>query len=301
MTRNIILKHFLYKRSGFYSINGNILKKSIKNKDEYWQWLNTISNDPKEAIAKLYNNIESTTKCKECGREVKFTGSLSKPHLKFCCNKCAQNNKDTREKYKFTNIEKYGYDNAAKSDYVKNKIIKTNLTRYGSSNVFSSKYGKNKVKSSLIEHYGVDNYWKTQESKDKRFTKELIQKSFETKIKNGTINISKSENKTYEILREKYPDVLSQYKDNRYPFNCDFYIPSQDLFIECNYHWTHGDHPYNEENDKEIIEFWKSKNSKYYNNAINTWTIRDVNKKKYLDKLNSKVFYSFKEFLLWIN
>ena len=57
------------------------------------------------------------------------------------------------------------------------------------------------------------------------------------------------------FLKERYPDVITQYKDDRYPFACDFYIPSLDLFIECNYHWTHGGKPYEgTEDDKQIVE-----------------------------------------------
>ena len=68
------------------------------------------------------------------------------------------------------------------------------------------------------------------------------------------------------------------------------------VFIECQYGWTHGKHPYNENNieDINIVEKWKTKNTKYYNNAINTWTVRDVikrfraqeNKLKYIEVWN---------------
>ena len=38
------------------------------------------------------------------------------------------------------------------------------------------------------------------------------------------------------------------------PFACYFYIPSLDLFIECNYRWTHGGKPYEgTEDDKQIV------------------------------------------------
>ena len=30
----------------------------------------------------------------------------------------------------------------------------------------------------------------------------------------------------------------------------------------------------------EELEYWKSKNTKFYDNAITTWTIRDVEKRK---------------------
>lgn len=57
-------------------------------------------------------------------------------------------------------------------------------------------------------------------------------------------------------------NVIPQYQDERYrnpktgrKFNCDFYIPSEDLFIELNYHWTHGKHPFNidDVNDYDLL------------------------------------------------
>ena len=97
---------------------------------------------------------------------------------------------------------------------------------------------------------------------------------------------------------------MSQYKDARYPFACDFYIPSLDLFIECNYHWTHGSKPYEgTDDDRQIVEKWKAKGTKFYINAINTWTIRDVNKLNIAkqNKLKIKIFYNIFDFKTCIN
>lgn len=54
-------------------------------------------------------------------------------------------------------------------------------------------------------------------------------------------------------------NVISQYQDKRYrnpktgvPFNCDFYIPSEDLFIELNYTWFHGAHPFDIDNSDDF-------------------------------------------------
>ena len=105
------------------------------------------------------------------------------------------------------------------------------------------------------------------------------------------------------MLKECYPDVITQYKDARYPFACDFYIPSLDLFIECNYHWTHGGKPYEgTENDKKIVEKWKTKNTKFYNNAIQTWTVRDVNKRNTVkeNKLNYIEFWNIDDLKTWM-
>ena len=134
-------------------------------------------------------------------------------------------------------------------------------------------------------------------------------KSEITKTKNKTFNASQEETKIGEYLREKFPDVLFQYKSNRYPFFCDFYIPSQDLFIEYQGHWTHGIYKhkvlgkYNPENPKhqEVLTIWKDKKSKYFDRAIKTWTELDPRKDQYIQKhkLNFKKFYTICEFLEW--
>jgi hypothetical protein len=77
-------------------------------------------------------------------------------------------------------------------------------------------------------------------------------------------------------------DVECQYrKDERYPWACDFYIKSRDLFIELNGTWTHQDHWFDPEStdDLAIVDKWKSKGTPFYLNAIKNWTERDVAKR----------------------
>lgn len=83
------------------------------------------------------------------------------------------------------------------------------------------------------------------------------------------------------MLKEIYPETIHSYRSKLYPFNCDFYIPNLNMYIEYNGSWTHGKHPYSSENqdDINILEKWKTKNTKYYNNAIYTWTVRDIRKR----------------------
>ena len=53
------------------------------------------------------------------------------------------------------------------------------------------------------------------------------------------------------------------------------------MYIECNFSWTHGGHFFNNKDPKDIerLEFMKSKHSKYYDNAIKTWTVSDLKKR----------------------
>lgn len=125
-------------------------------------------------------------------------------------------------------------------------------------------------------------------------------KAIETKRKNGTLNTSKLEEEYYRYLLTMYDesDIIRQYKEDRYPFFCDFYIKSEDKFIECNFHWTHGGHPFNPQNkeDMEILEkaILKSETSDFMKVFIDVWTRRDVQKQRVAkdNNLNYEVIYN---------
>ena len=112
---------------------------------------------------------------------------------------------------------------------------------------------------------------------------------------------SKPEHNFYLHLVETYGEdnVKRQYFDKeRYPFKCDFYIVSEDKFIEYHGTWTHGGHPFDSTDESDIAKLneWmeKSKTSKYYKNAIYTWTDLDVRKLETAKKnnLNFEVIYN---------
>lgn len=131
-------------------------------------------------------------------------------------------------------------------------------------------------------------------------------KNFKTKLENGTTNTSKSEEASYVMLAERFGrgDVLRQYRSEEYPFACDFYVRSRNMYVECNYCWTHGGHwfdPYDQE-DVEKLQRWKSKGTGYYLNAIDTWTRRDTGKRlaARAAKLNYWAFWRFDDFCVWL-
>lgn len=231
--------------------------------------------------------------CKTCGKPTKFD-KMSKGYRRFCCYSCATKNNETQEKMKATNIQKYGVPNAFMADEVKEKMKQTCLERYGveyasQSEDFQDRVNKTnlekynvkrpaqsivimeKMKQTCLERYGVDNY---------RKTAECIDKINDTKRKNHTFGTSKPEKELEVELRKLFPDLQIQYKSELYPFKCDFYIPSLDLYIEYNGMWTHGGCFYdeNDENSRNILEMWKQRSghSTFYKNAIDGWTHRDI-------------------------
>lgn len=138
-------------------------------------------------------------------------------------------------------------------------------------------------------------------------TQETKDKVVETKRKNNSFNSSKPENEIFNKLKLIFgeEDVSHEYnKDPRYPFRCDFYIKSLDLFIELNLHWTHGEELFDNSNlnHLNILNKWKekAKTSKFYSQAIYIWTDLDVRKQLTAkqNNLNYLVIYNkdFKNF-----
>ena len=184
--------------------------------------------------------------------------------------------KEVRLKIQQTVFAKYGVDNCWKNKEIRNKISKTIENKYGVKNVFQAEEIKQKIKKTNFNKYGNECYTKTIDYKEKAYL---------TKKKNNSFSSSRAENLFYEKLCDIFNKeiILRQYKDLRYPFNCDFYIKAKDLFIELNLHWTHGGHKFNNsKEDLQKLNRWKekAKYSKYYEQAISVWTERDINKWK---------------------
>lgn len=132
------------------------------------------------------------------------------------------------------------------------------------------------------------------------------QKMIVTKIdKNRALKqfASIGEEVAYDMLVNRFgaEDVLYQYGihpyDERYPFSCDFYIKSLDLFIELNTHYSHADHWYDpsDKDDMLRVKNWNA-DFKKYRKAIHQFTETDVLKRKTAknNKLNYLVFWDGK-------
>ena len=138
-------------------------------------------------------------------------------------------------------------------------------------------------------------------------------KQYATQKKNKSFGKSKAEDASYQHLCSLYSsqDIERQYASIVYPYKADFYIKSLNLYIECNYNWTHGSkrchEPFDSNNEmhKKELELLKekAKASKYYQNAIYQWTDLDVRKRQCAidNKLNWLCFYSENAFYNYFN
>ena len=243
--------------------------------------------------------------------------------------------KENVDKAKTTNLQKYGTEWPLQSDLIVKKMFESNIKKYGATSPMMLDEFKNKIINTNFKRYGVK--WPMlSDSVKKKALERLIssnlekygvkspmslttpppgqtltpkQKGIETKRKNGTFNTSKPEDELEIILKDNFPNIYRNYnKDQRYPFMCDFYIPSKDLFIELNLHWTHGGKWFNPSNKDDVLklEKWKEKSSsgsKYYANAIKVWTERDVFKRNMAkkNKLNYVVLWNLEDINNWVS
>lgn len=135
-------------------------------------------------------------------------------------------------------------------------------------------------------------------------------KIHQTKKKNNSYRISRPEQEVYELLVAKFgkDDVMSQYRSEVYPFACDFYIVSLDLYIELNAFWTHGGHWFDSSDPKdreELLRIEKQRRlgKRLYDSYLHTWTVSDVLKRETAERmqLNYLVFWDndLSDFHIW--
>lgn len=227
---------------------------------------------------------------------------------------------EVRQKIEETGLRKYGVPYYWQSDEgrarlrellmseeVMEKTRQTNLARYGSETWQSSDVGKralaseevlSKRRATCMERYGAESWSESEEGRKFLGSSETLQKIHDSKIENGTYGRSAPEELLYSMLCEHFSvdDIRRQYNtDDRYPWSCDFYIVSRDLFIELNAYWSHGFHWFDKNNDADLekLQLWMSKSSSGYEDAIMNWTVNDVAKREAArnHRLNYVVFW----------
>lgn len=254
-------------------------------------WNKGLTKDTDERVSKYSESMRESWKDREPSEAQK---EVTKRFIEAGSNHIRTS--EEFEKQKQTFLKKYGVPSYLSLVY-KNGLEEIKR-KYGSSYLGSDEWISKKeeffrkMKKTNLERYGVECILSSKEIQEK------IQK---TKRINHTFKDSKLERLSIKLLKDKIREVYVQYKDTRYPFMCDIYLPKFDMFIELNYHWTHGTELFVDSlEQRKVLEDWKSKaeSSKYYKNAIETWTIRDVTKNLFVEEndLNYKSFYSFEEF-----
>ena len=255
-----------------------------------------IRNKGKKTCLEKYG-VDNPAKLEENKEKVKQT--CLKKYGTISTTQC----KEIRDKIKQSCLEKYGVDNPAKLEENKEKVKKTCLKKYGGLAPICDPNIKNQIKQTCLEKYGVDNYGKSLKHKIKMSTimssDEMQEHRYNVMTKNHSFNTSKPEEELYLYIKEKFPSVKRQYKDKlRYPYNCDFYIPELDYFIELQGYYTHNTHPYNPNSilDQILVERYKERYGPKCQ-AITIWTLKDPEKRDCAKRnnLNFKEIWNLEE------
>ena len=222
------------------------------------------------------------------------------------------------------------------------KLVKTQMEAYGGVGV-GGKATYDKMHATIQERYGVNNVMQADcvkaniispfcDEKTRRKAQyarwKHSQEEIADMISAGDINssriISPTELTVYQCLVECFGknDVFYQYGlhpyDSRYPYNCDFYIKSWDLFIEINADYCHGGHWYDDSNHDDQMKRRDMLLSpkRRTRTAVKIWTETDVMKRecakksgiKYLvfwdsgtARYNKKRFPRLSDFYMWFD
>ena len=187
---------------------------------------------------------------------------------------------DARTKRETTCLDKFGTKSIVESAAVQEKAHTEIVNEKRASS----------IKNTLLLQHGVTCGYQIPEVREKALhnihSTEAELKRIQTRTNNN--NISAAEQLFMDLAITHKLDFVAQYYDATvYPFICDFYIPSKNLFVELNVFWTHNSHWYSESaDDLQTVEDWKSRQNKFYDNAIYTWTDLDVRKRTIAKKNN---------------
>ena len=228
-----------------YVSNPKGWRQWLKNKNEIIEELNNIFPQVENLNEKIYwikNNLNSYPKCPICGNEIKkWKGRNKGGYFKFCSCKCAQVDKNTRDKIKNTCLEKYGVDNAAKAKDIQSKMKNTCLKKYGTKNIFSSEIGKKKIKETLLKKYGVENPQQNNEIKKK--TKETLLKKYGITCgfqKCKKYNVSKGELELFYFIKSIKPTAIHNDRKNIFPLELDIFLEENNIGIEYDGEYWHN-------------------------------------------------------------
>ena len=298
-----------------YGADCSLKNKNIRNKAIETWLINYGVNNPnksdnikekkKQTCLEKYG-VDNPFKSKEIQNKVKQT-FLSKYGVEYIM----QSN-IFREKSKETCLKKYGVKHITQANIFKQKVKETCLEKYGVEYIMQSDIFKQKSKQTCLEKYGVEYPFQADIFKEKSKqtcllhygvqypaqNKEIMLKTFDSRIKNKTSKFSKKEDEIFNYLITIDNDTKRQYYSELYPFHCDFYLPNFDVYIEYQGMWTHGLHPFDKDNkdDIEILNKWeiKAETSKFYRSAIKNWTITDPLKRQTAKNNNLNYLEIFK-------
>lgn len=296
--KQLIIHEFVNNRKGFYA--WLFRNKSRKYLVDALREMFPKAETDLERVYWLVFDFQEPPRCPMCGKFIKFRGGKGSTPYGYnahCCHECGVQDPHHQNTIKQTKLDRYGDENWNNSQ----KCTETCKKKYGGNGIRGD---RDKAKKTMVEKYGVEYYTSSKEINDMRNSRDIQNKIQNSKREHKTFNTSLPEKELYLYLCGVYgeDDVARQYKDERYPFNCDFYISSKDLFIELNLFPTHGTEPFDENNIEHLryLEHCRQSPANWIEEQIpKIWAGTDVVKYKIAKQhnLNYVRIYDLKEFI----
>lgn len=241
--------------------------------------------------------------------------NLSHKWNKVTCKELyGDENYNNTQQNRLTCLERYGVDNQFKrTQFIIDSHIKAfgatepNQVQQYNEKIRESWHNKSKEElynirlkreASCLKSLGVKSPMQnTEVAKKNASVPGKYDRVWETKKKNKTTNTSKPEDVFNEFLINLFgeDDIKRNYKSDKYPFHCDFYIKSIDTYIELNLFWTHMGHPFsNSLEDLRLLESLEQKsNNNQYTSAIKVWTVTDPLKMSIAKENKLNYYYAY--------
>ncbi len=295
-----------YKARNEKSIKTNLKKRGVRNVNQDPNVVAKSIKTKKEKYGKDFGNVIAAKSMKTYLKNTGYSNPRKNPivikkmmetKIKNLPDGCSLFTKafDTMEK-------ETGYRYPSQNPKSRNKTIKTWVKNYKVDHPQKFKPIRNQTTKTFFENRekGLHkNPWL-----DENFKNASLQKQYETKRINNTFNKSNKEDELFAILQSSLNVLIERQKRDpvRFPFNCDFYFPNYDLFVDFHGTWLHGGEKFDKNNKDHIekIKLWQNKASKknkksLWDNAIYTWTDLDIRKYNYAEKynLNYMTFYTY--------
>jgi hypothetical protein len=175
-----------------------------------------------ERIYWVKNKLNSYPKCATCGKDVTKFINGNVGYKGHCSLSCAKSNKDLQQKHKQKCLELHGVEHTAKLKETKEKRKATNLQKYGDE--FPNRWSSDNFKEAMINKHGADSVMRTETYK-KRITEKNKQNYIDNHLQNRLDEIY---NKSKLILLEPYKGHDEQHKWKHEDCGEEFYSHLRD-------------------------------------------------------------------------
>lgn len=212
--------------------------------------------------------------------------------------RCVLMNPDIAAKCRATMMARYGVEHVSQSEELHQRSRDAIFKKYGVTSASLIPGVRDKIRETMISRYGVAYGWQNEEIYAKflwtmhaRYGVEYAAQSqvfrgkmYKTMEDRCTWNHSSAEDYLYDKLVSVFgsDDIFREYRtDSRYPYRCDFYVKSRDMFVEMNGYFSHWHHWYGSDvSDLAVLDEFSGREGGRYRSFEQVWPDSDVKKRE---------------------